>query len=114
MNKYPSLDVVPISTQASNEDIRFAPTDDRFSKMTEHNFVVNNESVAEKINNSEELVISKFDTCIFRSKDLQERVIKRCSCKGGDMHLQGYYCSAKDLFQVTPEICKTCELHKTA
>jgi|688.fasta_scaffold825136_2 hypothetical protein len=99
MNNNPSLDVLPISVN-TNHDVRFAPQEPEFLEKTQLDYNAN-------------VTVSKFDTCLFRSKSLQERTIKRCACKGGDFILQGYYCSAKDLFQVTPEICSNCELYKS-
>jgi hypothetical protein len=49
-----------------------------------------------------------FHTCKFRSEEEQERLIKRCSCQGGDYNLRGYWCEQRQIFQVTQEICATC------
>ncbi len=56
---------------------------------------------------------SKFLTCKFRSESETERLIKRCSCKGGDYTARGYYCDARQLFQVTEEICKECPIYES-
>lgn len=49
-----------------------------------------------------------FHTCKFRSEEEQDRLIKRCSCQGGDYNLRGYWCEQRQIFQVTQEICATC------
>lgn len=49
-----------------------------------------------------------FHTCQFRSETEQERVIKRCSCQGGDFTIKGYWCEKRQLFEITPEICAIC------
>ncbi len=54
--------------------------------------------------------ISKFDNCKFRSEGEEVRLIKRCSCQGGDYTEHGYVCSSKQIFKVTPEICANCEI----
>jgi hypothetical protein len=49
-----------------------------------------------------------FHTCKFRSEEEQDRLIKRCSCQGGDYNLRGYWCEQRQIFQVNQEICATC------
>ena len=54
-----------------------------------------------------------FHTCKFRSEEEQDRLIKRCSCQGGDYNLRGYWCEQRQIFQVTPEICSDCPEYKS-
>jgi len=49
-----------------------------------------------------------FHTCIFRSAGEHERLIKRCSCRGGDYTIKGYWCEKRQIFDVKQEICETC------
>ena len=42
-----------------------------------------------------------FHTCKFRSEEEQERLVKRCSCQGGDYTSRGYWCEQREIFQVT-------------
>lgn len=55
----------------------------------------------------------KFNSCKFRSNDPLVQTIKRCSCKGGDYKVAGYFCNKKQIFQVTEDICKTCEVYES-
>jgi hypothetical protein len=55
----------------------------------------------------------KFNTCKFRSESEVEKTIKRCSCQGGDLHLKGYWCEKKRLFQITENICSQCEEYES-
>lgn len=56
---------------------------------------------------------SKFQTCKFRTAEEIDRLIKRCSCQGGDYTIKGYYCEARQLFQVTEDICKDCPIYES-
>jgi len=49
-----------------------------------------------------------FNKCKFRSSEMEERLIKRCSCQGGDYTIKGYVCEARQIFQVTEDICEGC------
>lgn len=49
-----------------------------------------------------------FHTCRFRSDQEHERIIKRCSCQGGDYTMKGYWCDKRQIFQVTEQICANC------
>lgn len=55
---------------------------------------------------------SKFQTCKFRSTGEVERLIKRCSCKGGNYTIKGYYCEARQIFKVSEEICQECPIYE--
>ena len=52
---------------------------------------------------------SNFHTCIFRSEQEQNRLIRRCSCKGGDYIAKGYWCEKRQIFDVKQEICANCQ-----
>jgi hypothetical protein len=52
----------------------------------------------------------KFNKCKFRSEQEEERLIKRCSCQGGDYTIKGYNCHAREIFQVTEDICEDCPI----
>lgn len=54
---------------------------------------------------------NNFDTCKFRSKNEVTKLIKRCSCQGGDYEIKGYYCEERQLFQINKEICSVCPLY---
>lgn len=56
---------------------------------------------------------SKFQTCKFRSLDEVEKLIKRCSCQGGNYTVKGYYCEARQIFSVSEEICKECPIYES-
>jgi hypothetical protein len=56
---------------------------------------------------------NKFDTCKFRSSEEISRIIKRCSCQGGDYETKGFYCEERQLFQITKEICATCPVYES-
>lgn len=55
---------------------------------------------------------SKFQTCKYRSDEELEQLIKRCSCQGGDYTIKGYVCNARQIFQVTEEICEGCPIYE--
>jgi hypothetical protein len=54
-----------------------------------------------------------FNTCKFRSADKVEKLIKRCSCQGGDYTLSAYFCNERQIFDVSPEICKECPIYES-
>jgi hypothetical protein len=56
---------------------------------------------------------SKFHTCKFRSETPVTRIIKRCSCRGGDYKLTGYYCNKLEIFELSEEFCQNCETYET-
>jgi hypothetical protein len=56
---------------------------------------------------------SNFNTCKHRSTEEIDKLIKRCSCQGGDYTLKGYYCEIRQIFQVTPEICSECPIYES-
>ena len=53
-----------------------------------------------------------FQTCKFKSNEEVEQHIKRCACQGGDYTIKGYVCEARQIFQVTEEICKDCPVYE--
>jgi hypothetical protein len=55
----------------------------------------------------------KFDTCMYRSLDEVSRLIKRCSCKGGNYEHKGFYCNKKQVFDINKEFCDACEEYKS-
>ena len=54
---------------------------------------------------------SKFQTCKFRSAEEVEKLIKRCSCQGGNYTIKAYYCEARQIFKISEEICKDCPIY---
>lgn len=54
-----------------------------------------------------------FHTCKYRSEEEEDRLIKRCPCQGGDYNLRGYWCEARQIFQVTEDICKDCPVYES-
>jgi anaerobic ribonucleoside-triphosphate reductase len=52
---------------------------------------------------------NKFTECKFRSIEQEARVIKRCSCQGGNYVDHGYFCNKRQIFKLTPETCESCE-----
>jgi hypothetical protein len=55
----------------------------------------------------------KFNTCKYRSAELEKKLIQRCSCKGGNYTIEGYRCEARQIFQVTLEICNNCPVYES-
>lgn len=58
--------------------------------------------------NIQVIAFDKLNTCVHRSAEEQVRVVKRCACQGGNYEQRAYFCNAKQLFNVTQEICQTC------
>jgi hypothetical protein len=54
-----------------------------------------------------------FNTCKFRSDEKIDRLIKRCSCQGGDYTISAYFCNERQIFDVSPEICKDCPIYES-
>lgn len=54
-----------------------------------------------------------FNTCKFRSSEKIDRLIKRCSCQGGNYTVSAYLCNERQIFDVTPEICKDCPIYES-
>ena len=54
-----------------------------------------------------------FQTCKFRSEDKIDRVIQRCSCQGGNYTISAYFCNERQIFEVSPEICKECPIYQS-
>jgi hypothetical protein len=50
----------------------------------------------------------KFDTCKHRSKEQVSKLIKRCSCQGGNYEAKGFMCYKKNIFKVSPGFCEAC------
>jgi hypothetical protein len=55
----------------------------------------------------------KLHNCKFRSETELVKVIRRCSCRGGNYEKKGYFCNKKQIFEVTPDICQNCELFES-
>lgn len=53
-----------------------------------------------------------YHTCKFRSEEPVKRVIKRCSCQGGDYEITDYFCNKREIFGLNYEICKECSLYE--
>jgi len=56
---------------------------------------------------------SNFDTCRHRSDREISKIIRRCSCQGGNYELKGLFCHKRDIFDVKPDICKICDLYES-
>lgn len=54
----------------------------------------------------------KYNTCIFRSHEEITKIIKRCSCQGGNYEKRGYFCNKKQLFDVDQNDCAECGEYK--
>lgn len=52
---------------------------------------------------------TNFDTCKHRSVDPIVKIIKRCSCKGGDYEKHGFSCLKRNIFNINHQFCSTCE-----
>jgi hypothetical protein len=50
----------------------------------------------------------KFNTCKFKSEELQTKKIKRCSCQGGNYTVSGYSCTKRDIFNIDKYVCLYC------
>lgn len=57
--------------------------------------------------------LSKFHSCKFRSETPITRVIKRCSCRGGDYKLIGYHCNKLEIFELSEDFCQCCEHYES-
>jgi hypothetical protein len=55
---------------------------------------------------------SKFYNCKFRSETPITKIIKRCSCRGGNYSLTGYYCNKLEIFELSEEFCQNCETYE--
>lgn len=51
---------------------------------------------------------TKFDDCKHRSKEEITKVIKRCSCQGGDFETKGFFCFKRNIFKVEKGFCDSC------
>lgn len=56
---------------------------------------------------------NRFNECKHRSAEEESRVIKRCSCQGGDYIEKGYFCNKRQIFKLGPQICEICELFES-
>ncbi len=54
-----------------------------------------------------------FNTCKFRSNEKIDRLVKRCSCQGGDYTVSAYFCNERQILDVTSEICKECPIYES-
>jgi hypothetical protein len=54
-----------------------------------------------------------FHTCRHRSDSEIEKLVKRCSCQGGNFLVKGYWCEKRELFQVTEGICSECQVYES-
>lgn len=54
-----------------------------------------------------------FNTCKFRSNEKIDRLVKRCSCQGGNYTISAYFCNERQIFDVNPEICKECPIYES-
>lgn len=50
----------------------------------------------------------KFQNCKHRSFNEVSRVIKRCSCQGGDYELKSFFCNKRQIFDINKEFCMGC------
>ena len=60
-----------------------------------------------------QVTFDKLNTCKHRSAEEQVRIIKRCACQGGNFEQRGYFCNAKQIFNVTQEICQGCQVYES-
>jgi hypothetical protein len=58
-------------------------------------------------------IYTKFDTCKHRSIDPIKKLIKRCSCKGGDYEQEGFFCLKRQVFNINHQFCSTCEEYES-
>lgn len=54
-------------------------------------------------------VETNFDTCKHRSLDPIKKVIKRCSCQGGNYEKEGFFCNKRQIFGLNHQFCSTCQ-----
>lgn len=57
--------------------------------------------------------LNKINTCIHRSLHEEARLIKRCSCKGGNYYQKGYFCNARQIMGVTAQFCAECTSYES-
>lgn len=55
----------------------------------------------------------KFDTCTHRSLNEVTHIIKRCSCRGGNYEMKGFFCNKKQIFDITKQFCESCEEYQS-
>jgi hypothetical protein len=56
---------------------------------------------------------TKFDMCKHRSTEPVKKIIKRCSCKGGDYVKEGFFCSKRQIFGLNHTFCESCEVYES-
>ena len=52
---------------------------------------------------------NKFNTCRHRSQEKMTRIIKRCSCQGGNYTEEGFYCNRRSIFKIDQHFCQSCD-----
>jgi len=56
---------------------------------------------------------TKFDTCKHRSVDVIKKIVKRCSCQGGNYEKEGFFCSKLQIFGINHSFCETCQEYES-
>jgi hypothetical protein len=56
---------------------------------------------------------NKFDTCRHRSPQEITKMIKRCSCQGGNYAEKGFLCLKRSIFKVEPNFCQACDQYES-
>lgn len=54
-------------------------------------------------------VVNKFESCRHRSSEELTKIIKRCSCQGGNYTEKGFYCNKRSIFKVDQNFCQSCD-----
>lgn len=52
---------------------------------------------------------TKFDTCKHRSPGPVKKLVKRCSCQGGNYEKEGFFCTKRQIFNLNHSFCSSCE-----
>jgi len=57
--------------------------------------------------------VYKFDSCRHRSAEPISKVVRRCSCQGGDYEDKGFFCNRRSIFKIDRNFCEYCELYES-
>jgi hypothetical protein len=58
-------------------------------------------------------VQTKFDTCKHRSPEPVTKIIKRCSCRGGNYEQKSFSCLKRNIFNINHTFCESCQEYES-
>lgn len=56
---------------------------------------------------------TKFDTCKHRSVLPIKKIVKRCSCQGGNYEKEGFFCNKRQIFGINHSFCESCQEYES-